>query len=165
MSGWYVLQVATGREQEIERRLRRIGIDAIVSTETLLIHKGGRWTPKESLLFPGYVFVQILFDPDIYYRITDIPGVIRFLPGPQAEKLSDQEAAHIAYLGSAVLGPSLVDFSNGEPVILKGVLKSLEKQIVRFNRRQRRATLSTDFLGASHTFTLSFTEPGQGVST
>lgn len=158
MSGWYVLHVATGREQEIERRLRRIGIDAIVPTETLLLRKGGRWNEKESLLFPGYVFVQVLFDPDIYYRITDIPGVIRFLPGPQAEKLSDDEAAHIAYLGSAVLAPSLVDFSGGGPVILKGVLKSLERYIVRFNRRQRRATLSTEFLGTAHTFTLSFRE-------
>ena len=52
---WYVIQVKTGEESGIARRLKNQAIRAEVPIENRPIRSGGAWTKKEYILFPGYV--------------------------------------------------------------------------------------------------------------
>ena len=76
---WYVLQVSTGQETAVRGELQKMNILALVPMENRLIRKGGGWTHKEYTLFPGYVFVNLEYTAENYYRVKEIPAVIRFL--------------------------------------------------------------------------------------
>ena len=63
----YVLQVITGREQEICGRLNRAGISAYCPSAMRQLRRGGRWQEQEYLLYPAYIFVQCESVVDVYY--------------------------------------------------------------------------------------------------
>ena len=50
---WYVIQVKTGEESGIARKLKNQAIRAEVPIENRPIRSGGAWTKKEYILFPG----------------------------------------------------------------------------------------------------------------
>ncbi len=49
---WYVIQVKTGEESGIARKLKNQAIRAEVPIENRPIRSGGAWTKKEYILFP-----------------------------------------------------------------------------------------------------------------
>ena len=103
---WYVIQVKTGEESGIARRLKNQAIRAEVPIENRPIRSGGAWTKKEYILFPGYVFLDMDFTARNYYRVKEVPGVIRFLGDSKAPStLSYLEAEWIRILSG-----------NGEPL-------------------------------------------------
>ena len=57
---WYVIQVKTGEESGIARKLKNQAIRAEVPIENRPIRSGGAWTKKEYILFricvPGHGF-------------------------------------------------------------------------------------------------------------
>ena len=67
---WYVIQVKTGEESGIARRLKNQAIRAEVPIENRPIRSGGAWTKKEYILFPGYVFLDMDFTARNYYRVN-----------------------------------------------------------------------------------------------
>ena len=96
---WYVIQVKTGEENGIARKLKNQAIRAEVPIENRPIRSGGAWTKKEYILFPGYVFLDMDFTARNYYRVKEVPGVIRFLGDSKAPStLSFLEAEWIRIL-------------------------------------------------------------------
>lgn len=96
---WYVIQVKTGEENGIARKLKNQAIRAEVPIENRPIRSGGAWTKKEYILFPGYVFLDMDFTARNYYRVKEVPGVIRFLGDSKAPStLSYLEAEWIRIL-------------------------------------------------------------------
>ena len=83
---WYVIQVKTGEESGIARKLKNQAIRAEVPIENRPIRSGGAWTKKEYILFPGYVFLDMDFTARNYYRVKEVPGVIRFLGDSKAHR-------------------------------------------------------------------------------
>lgn len=76
---WYVIQVMTGKEDDIAGKLKEQGIRALVPKENRLIRSGGSWSQREYILFTGYVFLNMNYNADNYYKVKGIPGVIQFL--------------------------------------------------------------------------------------
>ena len=76
---WYVIQVMTGKEDDIAGKLKEQGIRALVPKENRLIRSGGSWSQREYILFAGYVFLNMNYNADNYYKVKGIPGVIQFL--------------------------------------------------------------------------------------
>ena len=74
---WYVIQVKTGEESGIARKLKNQAIRAEVPIENRPIRSGGAWTKKEYILFPGYVFLDMDFTARNYYTV--ISGVLKQL--------------------------------------------------------------------------------------
>ena len=85
----YVLQVQTGKETTVRKLLEQQNIVAYVPRERIEIRKGGLWSKMIKHLFPGYVFVDIDYSPEMFHKINPVSGVIRFLglptPLPQRE--------------------------------------------------------------------------------
>ena len=93
----YALQVMTGMEAEITRKLRGKGVDARCLQERRMIRRGGKWQEQLYTLFPSYIFVST---PDVY-RVLSLNGsvepdkfltiatmVVAFYFGTQNEKKS-----------------------------------------------------------------------------
>ena len=145
---WYVLQALTGREQDARAVLERAGFDARVPTELRPIHRRGQWIEQEYTLLPGYVFVEMDFEPRLYRAIKEVPGAVRLLglfdehPTP----LPQDEAALWGLCGPpSALMPSVVAFdAYGTPRVIDGPLTGREAQIGKIARHARRARVLVD---------------------
>ncbi len=142
---WYVVQVMTGRETELASRLKEQGISAFVPRENRRIRSGGSWIQKEYILFSGYVFLDMAYNAENYYKVKNLPGVIRFLGDSRnPSRLSYLEAEWIRILtgrDGAPIEPTLVRIGeDGSLKALDGVLVRLENRVVKVDRRNRKAT-------------------------
>lgn len=158
----YVLQVITGREQEICGRLNRSGIPAYCPSAMRQLRRGGRWHAQEYLLYPAYIFVQCESVVDVYYAIRREDGVLYWLGATRGtpEALSKDEEANILWLaGDGPLPVSRVvrhedgalDFTSG-PLKRLAELEALRSVLI----RERRATAVLPLHGIEHKIRLSF---------
>lgn len=102
---WYVLRVASGREDSIkETLLKKVQLaglaehvpTVLVPTERVSEIKGGKKRFKERKLYPGYIIVEMDLNDDVWYMIKDTSGIGDFvgsfqkpspLPPPEVEKI------------------------------------------------------------------------------
>lgn len=154
---WYVLYVRLGREFDIKSELTLQGYTAMVPIEQRTERKGGTWQSREMILIPGYVFLETELTDQDYYRILNIPNIIRFLGVGRPEPLPANEAWYIDWLSNDgdPLGASDI-LADGEKItVASGPLKGFEGIIVRLNRRQHRAVIAITISGLRQEFTLS----------
>jgi transcriptional antiterminator NusG len=158
---WYVLQVSTGQEATVRGELQKMDILALVPMENRLIRKGGGWTHKEYTLFPGYVFVNLEYTAENYYRVKEIPAVIRFLgaSGLAPSQLTYLEAEWIkalAGIDGQPLQPTRVrELPDGSLKIVEGVLSNFATRTIQYDKRSRRAKVEITLCGEPRTIQLS----------
>lgn len=158
----YVLQVVTGREEEICSKLRKNGIPAYCPQAVRKIRRGGRWLEQTYTLYPAYIFVQCESVIDVYYAIRREDGVLYWLGATRGtpEPLHRDEEANILWLtGDGPLPVSKavrrtdggLDFTSG-PLKRLVELEALRSVLV----RERRATAALPLHGIEHKIKLSF---------
>lgn len=85
---WYVLRVASGREEAVrEALLKKVQLaglgdhvpTVLVPTERVSEIKGGKKRFKERKLYPGYIIVEMDLTDDIWYLIKDTSGIGDFV--------------------------------------------------------------------------------------
>lgn len=157
---WYVLQVTTGKELEIQKQLLRRGVTAAVPIEKRNIRKDGSWSLQDYTVFPGYVFIRIRYNWSKYYLMSGIGGIISILGGgKEPTALSGEESVRIAMMSEMLKEPSVLSFDeNGDYTIINGILAELEPYITKIKRRYKRAELEFPFAGENQKITLSFIE-------
>lgn len=94
----YALQVMTGMEAEITRKLRGKGVDARCLQERRVIRRGGKWQEQLYTLFPSYIFVSTPDVYRVYYAVCHEDGVLHWLGATKGtpEALSAHEEANIS---------------------------------------------------------------------
>jgi len=89
---WYVLRVASGREETVKESLQKkiqlAGLDecvptVLVPTERVSEIKGGKKRYKERKLYPGYIIVEMDLTDDVWYLIKDTHGIGDFVGSNQ----------------------------------------------------------------------------------
>lgn len=95
----YVLQVLTGKEEDVWRELKKRGYKGYVPRQEIPQRRGGAVTLKKVIYFPSYVFLALkeLTDAD-YYTMRKVPYVLHFLPREKPEPVRGEEAAYIRLL-------------------------------------------------------------------
>ena len=95
----YVLQVLTGKEEEVWRELKKRSYKGYLPRQEIPQRRGGAVTFKKVIYFPGYVFLSLkeLTDTD-YYAMRKVPYVLHFLPREKPEPILKEEAAYIRLL-------------------------------------------------------------------
>ncbi len=146
----FIIYVQTGREDEVLRSLRQLGYTACVPKRILKQRKKGAYCQIQQILFPGYVFLKIdrIFDKD-YYKIRSINGVVKFLSS--SFPLSETEEEYIRDLCSSEESSISKGFiTDGKLIVTEGFLKRYENRIVKYSRRQHRATVELTLYGKPH---------------
>lgn len=157
---WYVLQTNTGQETGVRNALHGMKLLALVPKENRMVRKDGGWTFREYTLFPGYVFVNLEYNAENYYRVKAVPGVIRFL-GPSGlapSTLTHLEAEWIKTLSGCgePLEPTRVEeLPDGSMKIVSGVLANFATRTIRYDRHARRAKVDLTLCGEPKTIQLS----------
>ena len=102
---WYVLRVASGREESVKegllKKIQIAGLEesiptVLVPTERVSEIKGGKKRYREKKLYPGYIIVEMDLTDDVWYLIKETPGIGDFvgsfqkpipLSPPEVEKI------------------------------------------------------------------------------
>jgi transcription termination/antitermination protein NusG len=97
---WYVIHTYSSYEnvvkENLEQRLHSLGLAARVSeilipTEDIMEVKGGQKQVFTKRSFPGYVFVKMEVDDQVWYAIRNTPKVSGFVGGAKPSPLLDSE--------------------------------------------------------------------------
>jgi transcriptional antiterminator NusG len=101
---WYVIHTYSSYEKIVKdnliQRLRSLGLAARVSevlipTEDVMEVKGGKKQVFTKRSFPGYVFVKMEVDDEVWYAIRNTPKVSGFVGGAKPSPLLDSEVEAI----------------------------------------------------------------------
>lgn len=160
LENWYGLFVVTGDEDKVKERLKyRLPDDynILVPKRKIRERKGGVWVFETKVLFPGYVLMNGNIDIETYYRLKNIPNLLRFLKtGNEIADIGSHEMSVLSKLicNSEVIGFSEVLLENGRVRVVDGPLYSLEGLILSVDHRKGRAKVRLSFLGEERTVDL-----------
>lgn len=148
---WCVIQVASGKEMEVKEQLEKNGYKAYVARENRLIRSKGTFIQKEYILFPGYIFLDIDYNAENYYKIKNSLGVIRFLgEALRQDTLSEAEIEWIKILannGEVIEPTNIVLGDNGKILSISGIAGYLENRLVKINRHRKKAEFEITLCG------------------
>lgn len=167
MNEWHGIFVVTGDEDKVKERIQyRLQEDytVVVPKRKLKLRKGGIWRAETKVLFPGYVLINGDINTDIYYRLKNIPSILKLLKtGTTVAPIDSREMAVLSKLicNSEEIGFSSVLLENGRVRVVDGPLFSLEGIILSIDHRKERARIRLNFLGEERTVDLgiSFLRP------
>ena len=129
---WYVVHTYSGYENKVasnlqttveNRNLHHLFDDIKVPTEIVEEITDGKTKEVERKLFPGYVFIKMVYTDESWYVVKNIRGCTGFV-GPESKPvpLTDQEAEKMGVETRTVE----VSYSVGDPVrIIDGPLEDL----------------------------------------
>ncbi len=157
---WHSFFVVTGAEDKAKERIQyrlQDGFTVVVPKRKLRIRKGGIWRVETTVLFPGYVMINGEITTDIYYRLKNIPDVLRLLKtGSSVAPIDRREMSVLSKLicNNEEIGFSNVLMENGIVQVIDGPLFSLEGIILSIDHRKERARIRLNFLGEERTVDL-----------
>ena len=85
---WYILQVFTGKEKNVQLRIDNLiernkwenrVLRVLVPEELTIEIKNNKRIERIKRLYPGYVFVQMLLEDDLYYALRSVQEVAKFV--------------------------------------------------------------------------------------
>jgi len=129
---WYVVHTYSGYENKVasnlqttveNRNLHHLFDDIKVPTEIVEEITDGKTKEVERKLFPGYVFIKMVYTDESWYVVKNIRGCTGFV-GPESKPvpLTDQEAEKMGVETRTVE----VSYNVGDPVrIIDGPLEDL----------------------------------------
>ena len=170
VSRFFVLQVMTGEEARFIDLARQtlMRLDTGSSEirlwwprRKLLIRRRGRRLSSLAPLFPGYVFLEAEDITDAVFRaLRGCRGFVRFLlDNRDIRPLLDADLELIRHFLSfgEIVQPSRVEFDIENRIVVRdGPLKGLEGQIVKVDKRKRRAKVRLDMYEDSFFIDLGF---------
>ncbi len=147
----YVLQVLSGKEDDVKKRLEQLGFKVIVPKSFRYKRIKSKWTESVDVIFKGYVFVDMTYSAENYYKVTKIDGVIKLLRSDtKVLALSYIEEEWIKLLSRLVGEPVQVEIVDEKATIKSGVLKDFNSNILKLDKHKKSAYFELDLLGESH---------------
>jgi transcriptional antiterminator NusG len=165
---YYAIQVKTRAEDKFIKLFKALHPETpfpiYFPQRRLDIRRGGHVKPSMAAVFPGYLFVEVENDSDLFasqwdFRRTE--GFYRFLRSNQEiTPLADRDlelVLHFIKNAGPVAGRSKVYFNeNSRIVVVEGPLMGLEGRIIKVDRRKGRAKVSLDLYNDSFAIDLAF---------
>lgn len=164
---WYAIHTYSGYENAVVRNLRQriesLGMedkifDVVVPKEKKIKMKGGKRTEVEEEIYPGYVLVNMIYDPDSWYVVRNTPRVTGFVgagvvPVPLNQKEID---ALFGRMGSKMIKHA-IDLVVGESVIIAdGPFKDLEGRVGEVDTERGRVKVMVPMFGRETPVELDF---------
>lgn len=146
----FVLYVRGGHELRIIEELRLKNITAYCPRQIKLERHRGSWEYVERIIFTRYIFVDVPeLTAKIWHSVMKCTGAIKFV---SSCALPPGEESYIRQIcnGGESVGISRGYVSDGVLHITSGFLLGRDHEIVKFNRRGKRATADVTFGGEKH---------------
>ena len=149
MLDWYVAKIKPRMENSVELALASYGVVSYVPE--IVVLKGGR--TRLEPLFPGYAFVQVDTETELWRRVRWAQGVSYFLPGNLepapigAEFLEDLMGRVRGWNGDGWTNA----FKKGDPIRIEtGPLQGLDAIFHRYVPGKQRCDVLISMVGKDH---------------
>ena len=157
---WFIASVVSGQEQSVSDDINRIIEkegeackikEALVPTKPVIKVRRGKKVEDKQKLFPGYVFINMVANGDVFTRLRNSTKVLGFLgPKNNPKPVTDLKVQKIIEEASSVAEKtnSLDVFDIGESVkIIKGPFESFTGVIEEKDLNKNRVKLSVSIFG------------------
>ena len=152
---WYVIQVRTGTEEEIQRQCENIIDKNILEKSFIPKYEQerkyqGEWHTELKVLFPGYVFLVSGEKEKLFFELKRIIGLTKLLgTGETIVPLTDEEVNFLLRLGGEEQTVEMSEgiIENDRVVVISGPLKGNEGLIRKIDRHKRKAWLEIEMFG------------------
>lgn len=164
---WYAIHTYSGYENAVVRNLRQridsLGMEdkifeVVVPKEKKIKMKGGKRVEVEEEIYPGYVLVNMIYDPDSWYVVRNTPRVTGFVgAGVVPVPLDQSEVDQLFGRMGANLPKHAIDLTVGESVIITdGPFKELEGKVGEVDSERGRVKVMVAMFGRETPVELDF---------
>ena len=152
---WYVIQVRTGTEADIQRQCEKILSPGALERSFLprceqMKRYQGEWHKERKILFPGYVFLVCEDEEQLYHRLKKVIGLTKLIgTGREVVPLAEDEVDFLLEFGKEeqIVAMSEGIIEDDRVVVTSGPLKGHEGMIKKVDRHKRRAYLEVEMFG------------------
>lgn len=123
---WYIIQTYSGHEYKVKRSLeQRIAMlqledriyEILIPEEEVVEVKNNEKIERQRKMYPGYIFVRMVFDDDLWYIMKKIPGLSKFMGHQQMPvPVRDEEMLKVLRQVGVKVQKFSVDFEIGDIV-------------------------------------------------
>ncbi len=164
---WYAIHTYSGYENAVVRNLKQriesLGMedkifDVVVPKEKKIKMKAGKRVEVEEEIYPGYVLVDMIYDPDSWYVVRNTPRVTGFVGAGVVPVPLDQKEIDSLFgrMGSKTLKHT-IDLAVGESVIITdGPFKELEGRVGEVDEDRGRIKVMVPMFGRETPVELDF---------
>jgi transcriptional antiterminator NusG len=164
---WYAIHTYSGYENAVVRNLKQriesLGMedkifDVVVPKEKKIKMKAGKRVEVEEEIYPGYVLVEMIYDPDSWYVVRNTPRVTGFVgSGVVPVPLDEKEINSLFGRMGAKTVKHTIDLSVGESVIITdGPFKELEGKVGEVDEERGRVKVMVPMFGRETPVELDF---------
>ncbi len=164
---WYAIHTYSGYENAVVRNLKQriesLGMedkifDVVVPKEKKIKMKGGKRAEVEEEIYPGYVLVNMVYDPDSWYVVRNTPRVTGFVgAGVVPVPLDQQEIDALFHRIGSKMVKHTIDLAVGESVIITdGPFKELEGRVGEVDEDRGRVKVMVPMFGRETPVELDF---------
>ncbi len=164
---WYAIHTYSGYENAVVRNLKQriesLGMEdkifeVVVPKEKKIKMKGGKRAEVEEEIYPGYVLVNMIYDPDSWYVVRNTPRVTGFVGAGVVPVPLNQDEIDVLFhrMGSKTLKHT-IDLAVGESVIITdGPFKELEGRVGEVDEDRGRVKVMVPMFGRETPVELDF---------
>lgn len=169
--GWYVIHTYSGCEQKVkinleeqlERSLVKDKVTKImIPTEDIIEVRGGKKKISSRKYYPGYIFIEMDMDEDMWHMVKNIPKVTGFLGGKnKPAPISEEEVNRlIEQLKSDTAKPKpKIMYIHGENVrVIDGPFTNFNGVIDEISPERGKLKVMVSIFGRSTPVELEFTQ-------
>jgi len=169
--GWYVVHTYSGCEQKVkltlEEQLERLNLQdkvtkIMIPMEDIIEVRSGTRKISSRKRYPGYIFIQMDMDEDMWYMVKNIPKVTGFLGGKnKPTPISEEEVNQlIEQLKSDTAKPKpKVMYLHGENIrVIDGPFASFNGVIEEVHPDRGKVKVMVSIFGRSTPVELEFTQ-------
>ncbi len=159
---WYVVHTYSGYENRVQdnlmRKVESLGMQdrvlrAVVPMENVVEEKNGKRVIVQKKLYPGYVLVEMVVEPDTWYAVRNTPGVTGFVgsekvPVPLTDKEAERLLRSIGVEVEEKREKIEIKVKVGENVrIREGAFADFIGKVLEINENRGTITVSIDMFG------------------
>ena len=164
--GWYVIHVYSSYETMVKSNLEKMIennnlqdyiFEITIPTEEDIVERNGKRKIVERKKFPGYVFMKMIFDNNLWYMITNIRGVTGFV-GPQgkAQMLSPEE---VKRMGLEKISAEDFHIAEGDTVkVINGPLETFIGTVESIDLEKQKVKVIVQMFGRETPVELEFNQ-------
>ena len=163
---WYVIHVYSSYETMVKNNLEKMIennnlqdyiFEIAIPTEEDIVERNGKRKIVERKKFPGYVFMKMIFDNNLWYMITNIRGVTGFV-GPQG-KAKPLSAEEVKRMGLEKISAEDFHISIGDAVkVVNGPLETFLGTVESIDLDKQKARVIVQLIGRETPVELEFNQ-------
>jgi transcriptional antiterminator NusG len=165
---WYILHVFSGYENKVlialeskikEAKWQDKVFKVLIPEEDVIEVKNNKRVEKRKKMFPGYVFINMEQNDDIWYQIRKIPGVARFVGADFPEPVPEKEVMRILRQTGEKIKKVEIDFEINESVkVISGPFRGYVGEIKEIFPERGKVKVMISIFGRSTPMELDFNQ-------